>query len=46
METPNTVPTDIETEELPDTIVPSDIGPVFQAGQFLLMLLATCYFAG
>jgi len=46
METLNTVPPDIEAEELPDTIVPSDIGPVFQAGQFLLMLLATCYFAG
>src|SRR6476646_1821175 len=46
METLNTVPPDIEAEELPDTIVPSDIGPVFQAGQFILMLLAACYFAG
>jgi predicted PurR-regulated permease PerM len=46
METPNTLQGDIEVEELPDTIVPSDVGSVFQAGQFILMLLAACYFAG
>jgi predicted PurR-regulated permease PerM len=46
METPNTLRPDIEAEALPDTIAPSDFRSVFQAGQFLLMLLAACYFAG
>jgi predicted PurR-regulated permease PerM len=46
METPDTLPTDVEAEALPDMIVPSDIRSVFQAGQFLLMLLAACYLAG
>ena len=46
METPNTLQGDIEAEEPSDTMVPSDIGSVFQAGQFILMLLAACYFAG
>src|ERR1700719_3923657 len=46
METPNTLPANVEAEELPDTIVPSDIRSVFQGGQFLLMLLAACYLAG
>ena len=45
METPDTLQTDVEAEELPDVIVASDIRSVFQAGQFLLMLLATCYLA-
>ena len=45
METPNTLQTDVEAEELPDMMVPSDIRSVFQAGQFLLMLLAACYLA-
>jgi predicted PurR-regulated permease PerM len=46
METPNTLQGDIEAQELPDTIVPSVFGSVFQGGQFLLMLLAACYLAG
>lgn len=46
METPNTLQGGIEAEEPSDTMVPSDIGSVFQAGQFLLLLLAACYFAG
>jgi predicted PurR-regulated permease PerM len=46
METPNTLRPDIEAEALPDMIVPSDFRAVFQAGQFLLMLLAACYLAG
>jgi len=29
METPNTLQGDIEVEELPDTIVASDVGSVF-----------------
>ena len=46
METPNTLHPDIEAEALPDALMPSDFRSVFQAGQFLLMLLAVCYFAG
>ena len=46
METPNTLQADGEAEALPDTIMPSDIRPIFQGGQFLLMLLAACYLAG
>src|SRR3977135_2942741 len=46
METPNTLQDNIEAEALPDTLVPSDIRSVFLAGQFILMLLAACYFAG
>src|SRR4029077_19272450 len=46
METPDTLRPDIEAQALPDTIVPSDFGSVFQGGQFLLMLLAACYLAG
>src|ERR1700686_271140 len=46
METPNTLRTDVEAEELPDLPGSSDIPSVFQAGQFLLMLLAACYLAG
>src|SRR5437764_13703832 len=42
----NTLQTDIEAEELPEATAPTDIRTVFQAGQFLLMLLAACYFAG
>src|SRR5947209_9686937 len=45
METPDTMLTDIEPEELPDIGSSSDIRSVFQAGQFLLMLLAACYLA-
>jgi hypothetical protein len=45
METPDTLQTDVEAEELPGVIVASDIRSVFQAGQFLLMLLAACYLA-
>jgi predicted PurR-regulated permease PerM len=45
METHDTMLTDIEPEELPDIASPSDIRSVFQAGQFLLMLLAACYLA-
>ena len=44
MEAPNLPPTDIEAEELPEA--GPDIRSVFQAGQFLLMLLAACYLAG
>jgi predicted PurR-regulated permease PerM len=46
METPNILQDNIEAEALPDTLVPSDIRSVFLAGQFILMLLAACYFAG
>jgi predicted PurR-regulated permease PerM len=46
METTNTLQTDINAEELPDVIVPTDMKKVFQGGQFLLMLLAACYLAG
>jgi len=46
METSNTLPADIEAEELPDVIGPTDIKSVFQGGQFLLILLAACYLAG
>jgi predicted PurR-regulated permease PerM len=46
METPDTLQTDIEAEERPEAIEPTDIRTVFQAGQFLLMLLAACYVAG
>jgi predicted PurR-regulated permease PerM len=46
METPNTLGTDTEAEELPDLPGSSDIPSMFQAGQFLLMLLAACYLAG
>src|SRR5690242_3668434 len=42
----NTLQTDSEAEELPEATGPTDIRTVFQAGQFLLMLLAACYFAG
>jgi predicted PurR-regulated permease PerM len=46
METPNTLQGNIEAEALPNTLMPSDIRSVFPAGQFILMLLAACYFAG
>jgi predicted PurR-regulated permease PerM len=46
METSNTLQGEIEAEALPETTMPSDVGSVFQAGQFLLMLLAACYLAG
>src|SRR5947208_14069324 len=46
METPNTLQGNIEAEALPDTLMPSDIRSGFPAGQFILMLLAACYFAG
>ena len=46
METPNTLQGNIEAEALPDTLMPSEIRSVFPAGQFILMLLAACYFAG
>ena len=46
METSHTLQADIEAEELPEATEPTDIRTVFQAGQFLLMLLAACYFAG
>ena len=46
METPNTLQTDIEAEELPEVIEPTAIKTVFQGGQFLLMLLVACYLAG
>src|SRR5438270_1568859 len=45
MEALNTLQTEIEPENLPDVIVPTDIKKVFQGGQFLLMLLAACYLA-
>jgi predicted PurR-regulated permease PerM len=44
--TPNTLQNDIEAEELPEATGSTDIKTVFQAGQFLLMLLAACYLAG
>jgi predicted PurR-regulated permease PerM len=46
METLNTLQADIEAEELPDVIGPTDFKTVFQGGQFLLMLLVACYLAG
>src|ERR1044071_3515955 len=46
METPHTLQADIEPEELPEPTEPTDIRTVFQAGQFILMLLAACYFTG
>jgi predicted PurR-regulated permease PerM len=46
METPQKLQADIEAEELPEATEPTDIRTVFQAGQFILMLLAACYFAG
>ena len=46
METPNALQRNIEAEALPNTLMPSDIRSVFPAGQFILMLLAACYFAG
>jgi predicted PurR-regulated permease PerM len=45
METPNTLRTDVEPEELPDVPVPRDIKAVFQGGTFLLALLAAFYVA-
>jgi predicted PurR-regulated permease PerM len=46
METPNTRRTEVEAEVLTDTAEPSSSQSIFQAGQFVLMLLAVCYFAG
>ena len=47
MESLHTPQADIEAEELPEATGPTaDIRTVFQGGQFLLMLLAACYFAG
>src|SRR5512133_1175575 len=46
METSNTLQGEIEAEALPETTMPSNVGSAFQAGQFLLMLLAACYLAG
>src|ERR1051325_10781905 len=46
METPQKLQADIEAEELPEATGPTDIRTMFQAGQFLLMLLAACYLAG
>jgi predicted PurR-regulated permease PerM len=45
VETPNTLQTEIQAEELPAAIVATDIKTVFQGGQLLIMLLAACYFA-
>jgi predicted PurR-regulated permease PerM len=45
MQTPDNLQTEIQAEELPDVIAPTDIKTIFQGGQFLLMLLAACYFA-
>ena len=45
MQTPNNPQTGIQAEDLPDIIAPTDIKTIFQGGQFLLMLLAACYFA-
>jgi predicted PurR-regulated permease PerM len=46
METPTPPRADIEVEELPDMLVPTDIRTVFQGGLFFLALLAACYAAG
>jgi len=45
MKTPETPQSDIQAEELPEAMEPRDIKTVFQGGQFLIMLLAACYFA-
>jgi predicted PurR-regulated permease PerM len=45
MDTQNTLQPDIEAEELPDVVVPTDIKTVFQGGLFFLALLAACYVA-
>ena len=45
METPETLQTDIEPEELPDISVPTDMKTVFLGGLFFLALLAICYLA-
>jgi predicted PurR-regulated permease PerM len=45
METPDKPQIDIEAEEPPDAIGTTDIKTVFQAGQFLLLVLAACYLA-
>jgi predicted PurR-regulated permease PerM len=44
--TADTLGTDSEAEELPDTTVSTDIKTVFQGGLFLFALLAGCYIAG
>src|ERR1051326_2147340 len=46
METPHMLQANTDAEEVPEATEPTDIRIVFQAGQFLLMLLAACYFAG
>src|ERR1051326_4845887 len=45
METPKPPDAEIQPEEMPEAIVPTDIKAVFQGGQFIIMLLAACYFA-
>jgi predicted PurR-regulated permease PerM len=45
METPNTLRTDIEPEELPEIPLPRDSKAVFLGGLFLLALLAASYVA-
>jgi predicted PurR-regulated permease PerM len=45
VETPNTLHTDVVTEELPDAPVPRDSKTVFLGGLFLLAMLAASYVA-
>ena len=45
METPETLQTDIEPEELPDISAPTDMKTVFLGGLLFLALLAACYLA-